>query len=104
MKLTGTIKIIDATRSGVSHSTGNPWYRKSCVVEVAEEGVGASTIACSTFNTDVIAKLETCKIGDEVELSLRIHTNARPFTYSDGTQGMDRSNDVTILNVEEASF
>lgn len=104
MKVKGEIKILDETRSGVNQSTGNPWQCKCCVICVEEEGMHGSTLACKTFSTEVIEKLNALKVGDTLEFDVRFHTNGRPVTYRDGKQGYERWNEVTIVSVEEIAF
>lgn len=102
MRTKATIKILEPTKSGISRSTGNPWQSKDCVMEVAEADGGNDIVACRVWNKSVIDQLDRCEVGDVVDIDMRIYTKARPFTYKDGTQGIDRSNEISIVSLSPA--
>lgn len=103
MKATGKIKILDATRSGVSQTTGNPWKSKEVVIECTEMGDDGKershNLFFNTFNDSCVATLEQCQLGDIIEVDFYGKVNGREITRKDGTQGLIRSQELNLLSI-----
>ena len=102
MKIKATSSLLDATQSGVSKATGNPWTSKELVVEFEDADGIRSTIAMRTMNKEIVDRLETCHKGDEVELDVAFQSKARVFTRKDGTEGVIRSTECFIKSLSPA--
>ena len=104
MKIKATISLLDATQSGVSKATGNPWTAKEFVVEFEDADGIKSTMAIRTMNKDVVDKLETCHKGNVINLDVAFQSKARVFTRKDGTEGVARSTECYVKSIEPLTF
>lgn len=100
MKVTGTIKILEQTQSGVSQSTGNSWRSKEVVIGMTE-GDKENTIAFRTLNDQCVAELEKCQVGDTIEVEYRCEVKGKDFTRRDGTRGFLRENQMFMVSVKK---
>lgn len=100
MKTKAVISLLDATQSGISKSTGNPWVKKECVIELCDETGHRDTLAVQTMSEQVVKVLEGCVKGDEVVMDLGFNSRARVFLRKDGSEGVIRQTEVYVKSVE----
>lgn len=107
MKTKARIQMLLPTQEGISKATGNKWMQKEVVMELPDDnGTLQNTddrkqdmIVASTFNTDIIKKFGALSEGDVVEVTLSFRTRARSFRRQDGTEGIIRNTDITIIEL-----
>lgn len=103
MEATGRINLLCEKQTGVSKATGKAWSKREFVVETEkDEGGFVSTLALSTLNDEVIAKLDKCMEGDKVKVAYTIHATARTYV-KDGVENVFRGNELRLLDVEVIS-
>lgn len=100
MKIKATITLLDATQSGISKSTGNPWTSKEFVIETKDENGHIDTLAVKTLNEQIIKTLDSCMKNDQIIIDLGFASKARTFTRKDGTEGVIRATEVYAKSVE----
>lgn len=100
MKIRGRINLLCATESGVSKKTGRAWKSKDIVIEEVGEQY-PSTFHLHTMNDDVIAKLETCKEGDEATFDIYASSECDEIRRTDGTTWYKRYTTIALRGVEE---
>lgn len=70
VKERGTISFMSDVQSGMSQN-GNPWYRQTIVVDVAEFNGSYRKVALQASG-DLVQDLEGAMIGDKVEISYKV--------------------------------
>ena len=70
IKEIGTISVLGEVQSGTSQ-TGNPWYRKTIVVDVAGYNGSYRKVALQASG-NVVGDLDGAAIGDKVEISYQV--------------------------------
>ena len=98
MKINGRIQMLCPVETGISRATGNKWQHQYVVLVFGEEH--ADTLACHTFNDELIAKLATMKQDDKAVFTIGTRSEARTFTRKDGSEGVQRSTDCLLLRIE----
>lgn len=71
IKETGTISHKSDVQSGVSQTTGNPWYRQTIVVDIPGYNGSYRKIALQATG-NLVGDLEEMHIGDRVTVSYQV--------------------------------
>lgn len=83
-------------QTGVSQATGRPWTSKEAVFETLD---GKDTFPVKTLNEELISMLEGSIEGDEFEAEIQLRSRAKEYKRQDGTFGMFRSVDVSLVSL-----
>lgn len=71
IKERGTIAFLSEVQSGVSQTTGNPWYRQTIVVDVAGFNGSYRKVALQASG-NIVGELEGAMVGEKVEISYQV--------------------------------